>query len=103
MLLRNRCRILSSGTRGADDDPLFVLAGVVIEGATAGNEGQTLVRRGTDDLLNGGGVQLVELVCLHPVDGKHVDCTVLAGDFDLVPVFQLPEVVEDGRSDIPVI
>src|SRR6478735_1532585 len=60
--------ILPGNAIPADHDARFVFAAVVIEGSAAGNKGQALVFGWADDLLDGGGVELVEFEILHPID-----------------------------------
>ena len=59
---------LSRDAVAADDDARFVFTAVVVEGAATGDEGQAFILGGTDDLLDGGGIEIGEFVVLHPID-----------------------------------
>src|SRR6478735_3089625 len=80
--------ILPGNAVSADHDARFVFAAVVIEGSAAGNQGQALVFGWADDLLDGGGVELVEFEILHPIDLVDEDRAILAGNVNFVAGLQ---------------
>src|SRR5262245_9386354 len=91
---------LTLGAVRADDGALEVDAVLVVERAAAGDERQVFLVGRADDLLDRcvGGVEI-----LVPIDLVRVVLPVVAGDVDLVALGELTDVVENRRSDVPIV
>ena len=76
------------------------MAGLVVEGAAAGDQGDRGVLGLADDLADRRVGRIVES---HGVDEVDVGLVVVAGDLDLGVLLERGDVVEDGRTDVPVV
>jgi len=86
-----------------DDRPGEVLAGVIVEVPTAGDQRQGLRVRRADDLVDRFGGQPGDLVGANPRDRIGVRRAVAAADLHHRSFVQLADRPEDGRANVPVI